>query len=238
MNLKQLLVLVLCIPIGIAIRHAITLGCHIQNPETNHSNSSFKDIIQARSIAWVGVWMLEKYALPFPSYLSEAYIHRHITRVLGQPSAVRESDIQPISVPILPSVEYCLWPASENPTIPKLTSYCMSNFQLSCDLLRIVTPALDKMYVQVPERKRGMEYTIEKGLPSFFTTTTNPVQISSAISCSVSFGEKEDQVTKTHVAMSEFYNNLPSPLRLPSTATKQLPPHVYQFKYVSNTKDA
>jgi hypothetical protein len=114
----------------------------------------------------------------------------------------------------------------------------MSNFQLSCDLLRIVTPALDKMYVQVPERKRRMKHTTEKGLPSFFTTITNPVQISSAVSSSVSFEEKEDQVTKTHVAMSEFYNNLPGPLRLPSTATKQLPPHVYQFKYVSNTEDA
>ncbi|KAJ6019542.1 fungal-specific transcription factor domain-containing protein [Penicillium canescens] len=72
----------------------------------------------------------------------------------------------------------------------------MSNFQISCDLLRIVTPALDKIY---------------------------------AISSSISFEEKEDQVTKTHVAMSEFYNNIPSPLRVPSAATKQVPPHVYQF---------
>lgn len=44
-------------------------------------------------------------------------------------------------------------------------------------------------------------------------------------------------MTKTHVAMSEFYNNLPSPLRLPSTAAKQLPAHVYQFKYVPNAQD-
>ncbi|GLA61443.1 hypothetical protein AtubIFM55763_005997 [Aspergillus tubingensis] len=52
-----------------------------------------------------------------------------------------------------------------------------------------------------------------------------------ALASPLSIHEKEEKATKTHVAMSEFYNNLPSHLRLPATATTQLSPPVYQFKY-------
>lgn len=53
-----------------------------------------------------------------------------------------------------------------------------------------------------------------------------------AFSSCLSLWDKEGLVTKTHVAMSEFYNNLPGHLRLPASATKQLSPPVYQFKEV------
>lgn len=35
--------------------------------------------------------------------------------------------------------------------------------------------------------------------------------------------------------MSEFYNNLPSHLRLPAAATRPVPAHVYQFQLLHHT---
>lgn len=68
---------------------------------------------------------------------------RHIAEILGQPSAIRECDIQPTPVPTVPAVEYNPWPTPNDPL--KLTSHSMSNFQYACDLLHLVSPVLDEM---------------------------------------------------------------------------------------------
>lgn len=47
--------------IGIAIRHAMAVGLHIWDVEKVHSKCDSPDLSQARSIAWAGIWMLEKY---------------------------------------------------------------------------------------------------------------------------------------------------------------------------------
>lgn len=137
---------------GIAFRHAMTIGLHAQKVETVDQSCDPNEMAYARSIAWSGVWMLEKYTFHrhtniSPRCLRSSHIHmrRHITRIIGQPSAITECDVQRISIPILASMEYSLWPNSESSTIPRLVSYCVSNFQLACDLLQTVTPALNKM---------------------------------------------------------------------------------------------
>ncbi|RDW81188.1 fungal specific transcription factor domain-containing protein [Aspergillus mulundensis] len=185
--------------IGIACRHALFLGLHL---ESSGDSSDFSDVKEARTLMWLGTWMLEKYSFPavtFRRVLIDNY--RHITRILGQPSAIRECDIHPFSVPNIPSLEYR--PAFINPLA--MTSHCMSNMQYACDLLRMVSPVIDEIY---------------------------------ELSGSLTLQVKEDKATKAHVAMSVFYNNLPSPLRLPATSTKPLPPHVYQLNLVARVEEA
>lgn len=48
----------------------------------------------------------------------------------------------------------------------------------------------------------------------------------------VSFTEKKSIMTKTDIALTALYNNLPSVLRLPPTSSRPLPPHMYCFQYV------
>ncbi|PYH34892.1 uncharacterized protein BO87DRAFT_358019 [Aspergillus neoniger CBS 115656] len=45
----------------------------------------------------------------------------------------------------------------------------------------------------------------------------------------VSLTEKKSIMTKTDIALTAFYNNLPSVLRLPPTSSRPLPPHMYCF---------
>ncbi|RAH54118.1 hypothetical protein BO85DRAFT_427870 [Aspergillus piperis CBS 112811] len=167
--------------IGIAFRHSLTLGLHVETPTIDGSIQGSQEVLEARSLAWWGVWLLE----------------RHISQILGQPSALRDGDMRPGPVPILPSVEYRLWSVSDK-SDPELAFSSMSNLQYACQLVRMVSPVLDEIH---------------------------------ALESPLSIHKKEEKATKTHVAMSEFYNNLPSHLRLPATATKQLSPPVYQFKY-------
>ncbi|GKZ30165.1 hypothetical protein AbraIFM66950_008024 [Aspergillus brasiliensis] len=171
--------------IGIAIRHCLTLRLHVESSSIEGSIPGSKEAQEARSLAWWGIWLLEK----------------HIAQILGQPSALRDGDICTGPVPIIPSVEYRLWQRSDN-TDPGLVYSSMTNFQYACNLLRMVSPVLDEIYA-----------------------LTSPLSIQ----------EKEEKATMTHVAMSEFYNNLPSPLRLPASATKQLSPPVYQFNLLYHT---
>ncbi|KAL5362918.1 fungal-specific transcription factor domain-containing protein [Aspergillus floccosus] len=166
--------------IGISLRSALALGLHVGSPGKDDSDPGTKVLQEARSLAWLGTWMLEK----------------HIAEILGHPSAVRECDTQPASVPIIPSVEYRPWPTPDIPT-SELTYSCMSNFEYACNLMRMVSPVLDEICL--------------------------------------SLQEKESRVSMSHVAMSEFYNNLPGPLRLPATATKQLSPPVYQLNLLYHT---
>ncbi|RAK91805.1 hypothetical protein BO79DRAFT_167832, partial [Aspergillus costaricaensis CBS 115574] len=167
--------------IGIAFRHSLTLGLHIETPTMDESIQGSQEVLEARSLAWWGVWLLEK----------------HISQILGQPSALRDGDMRPGPVPILPSVEYRLWPVL-HVSGPELAFSSLSNLQYACKLVCMVSPILDEIH---------------------------------ALASPLSIHEKEEKATKTHVAMSEFYNNLPSHLRLPATATTQLSPPVYQFKY-------
>ncbi|PWY72650.1 hypothetical protein BO83DRAFT_445733 [Aspergillus eucalypticola CBS 122712] len=167
--------------IGIAFRHSLTLGLHVETPTIDGSIQGSQEVLEARSLAWWGVWLLE----------------RHISQILGQPSALRDGDMRPGPVPILPSVEYRLWSVSDT-SDPGLAFSSMSNLQYACQLVRMVSPVLDEIH---------------------------------ALESPLSILEKEEKATKTHVDMSEFYNTLPSHLRLPATATKQLSPPVYQFKY-------
>ncbi|GAA84739.1 hypothetical protein AKAW_02853 [Aspergillus luchuensis IFO 4308] len=167
--------------IGIAFRHSLTLGLHVETPTIDGSIQGSQEVLEARSLAWWGVWLLE----------------RHISQILGQPSALRDGDMRPGPVPILPSVEYRLWSVSDK-SDPELAFSSMSNLQYACQLVHMVSPVLDEIH---------------------------------ALESPLSIHKKEEKATKTHVAMSEFYNNLPSHLRLPATATKQLSPPVYQFKY-------
>ncbi|GKZ82008.1 hypothetical protein AnigIFM56816_006538 [Aspergillus niger] len=171
--------------IGIAFRQSLTLGLHVLSTMNDLTQGS-KEVQEAKSLAWWGVWLLEK---------------RHIAQILGQPSAVREGDMYPGPVPIIPSVEYRLWPTSDS-SAPELMYSSMSNFQYACNLLRMVSPVLDEIYA-----------------------FTSPLSIQ----------EREEKATKIHVAMSEFYNNLPSTLRLPATATTQPSPPVYQFNLLYHT---
>ncbi|BCS14838.1 hypothetical protein ALUC_70071A [Aspergillus luchuensis] len=165
--------------IGIAFRHSLTLGLHVETPTIDGSIQGSQEVLEARSLAWWGVWLLE----------------RHISQILGQPSALRDGDMRPGPVPILPSVEYRLWSVSDK-SDPELAFSSMSNLQYACQLVHMVSPVLDEIH---------------------------------ALESPLSIHKKEEKATKTHVAMSEFYNNLPSHLRLPATATKQLSPPVYQF---------
>ncbi|GFN19593.1 Zn(II)2Cys6 transcription factor [Aspergillus tubingensis] len=165
--------------IGIAFRHSLTLGLHIETPTMDESIQGSQEVLEARSLAWWGVWLLEK----------------HISQILGQPSALRDGDMRPGPVPILPSVEYRLWPVF-HASGPELAFSSLSNLQYACKLVCMVSPILDEIH---------------------------------ALASPLSIHEKEEKATKTHVAMSEFYNNLPSHLRLPATATTQLSPPVYQF---------
>ncbi|KAL4908954.1 hypothetical protein BDW74DRAFT_75443 [Aspergillus multicolor] len=167
--------------IGIACRHAMLLGLHLES--SDHSSDS-NDLKEARTLMWLGIWMLEK----------------HITQILGQPGPIRECDKHPFSVPINPSIEYRPWPTSDSSLA--LTSHCMSNMQYACDLIRMVSPVISEIY----------ELTGHSTLQA-----------------------KEEKATKTHVTMSVFYNNLPSPLRLPATSTTPLPPHVYQLNLQYHT---
>ncbi|RDH27426.1 fungal-specific transcription factor domain-domain-containing protein [Aspergillus welwitschiae] len=45
----------------------------------------------------------------------------------------------------------------------------------------------------------------------------------------VTSAEKKSIMTKTNIALTSFYNNLPSVLRLPPTSSRPLPPHMYCF---------
>ncbi|PYH64995.1 uncharacterized protein BO88DRAFT_396114 [Aspergillus vadensis CBS 113365] len=171
--------------IGIALRHSLTLGLHVETSKMDDSIQGVQEVQEAKSLAWWSVWLLEK----------------HIAQILGQPSGLHDGDMRPGPVPILPSVEYRLWPTSDM-TDQKLAFSSMSNLQYACKLLRMVLPVLDEIH---------------------------------ALASPLSIHEKEERVTQTHVAMSEFYNNLPSHLRLPATGTKQLSPPVYQFNLLYHT---
>lgn len=104
------------------------------------------EIEQARSMAKLGIWMVEKCVQLFIAILHHAkYIHRQLTLAMGQPSSIQETNCWPASPPIVPSIEYSLWPPSGDNSAPQMTSSCMSNFQYACELLRIVLPVLDEM---------------------------------------------------------------------------------------------
>ncbi|KAL4877338.1 hypothetical protein BJY04DRAFT_230824 [Aspergillus karnatakaensis] len=170
--------------VGLALRHAIFLGYHLEHPWSNRDTPVSTEAKEAQSMAWLGLWMLEK----------------HIAQVMGQPSHIRHGDMHPIAVPMTPSVEYSPWPTADSSH--GLTSHSMTNMQYACDLLGIVSAVLDKMHSRI-----------------------NPL----------TFQEKESNATQTHVNMSVFYNTLPSALRLPPVASKQLPPHVYQLNLYYHT---
>ncbi|KAL3471756.1 hypothetical protein BJX99DRAFT_250214 [Aspergillus californicus] len=166
---------------GIAYRHALFLGLHLESLEDGPESNSLNE---ARVMLWTGIWMLE----------------RHITQVLGQPTTIRECDMQPIRVPLISSMEYS--PLSIPNRSSNLSSHCMSNMQYACDFLCMVSPVLRDLY---------------------------------ALSGSLDVQAKENEVTKTHVALSQFYNNLPSSLRLPATSTQPVPPHVHQLNLQYHT---
>lgn len=151
------------------------------------------------------------------------------SQIIGQPSALRDGDMRPRPVPILPSVEYRLWSVSHT-SDPELTFSSMSNLQYAGNLVRMVSPVLDEMWV-VSARHEQCSWVSPARLREACLKDFTNYASSHALASPLGIHEKEEKATKTHVAMSEFYNNLPSHLRLPATATKQLSPPVYQFKY-------
>ncbi|KAL4971866.1 hypothetical protein BDW66DRAFT_155230 [Aspergillus desertorum] len=104
------------------------LGFDTDNEKTSGAGSVSTELREARSILWLGIWMLES----------------HITQILRQPSIVGYRDISQVSVPSIASVEYRPWPTPDNPL--NLTSHSMSNMNYAYDLLRMVLPVLNEIY--------------------------------------------------------------------------------------------
>ena len=99
-------------------------------------------------MAKLGIWMVEKFvqlSIAILHHTKYRDIHRQLTQAMGQPSFIQESDCWPVSPPIVPNIEYSLWPPSGDNFTPQMTSSCMSNFQYSCELQRTVLPVLDEM---------------------------------------------------------------------------------------------
>lgn len=51
------------LPLGIANRHALFLGLHLPTLETGGDMTESNDLKEARSIAWLGTWYLQKYRI-------------------------------------------------------------------------------------------------------------------------------------------------------------------------------
>lgn len=125
--------------LGIALRHAMLLLLHIEEDKPGRTP---QQQIEACSIAWKGILMLEKYASSVPQQSYKILnSSRNLSQIIGHPSAIREYDTRASPLPIIPDIEFGSWAGSNT----RLPSYQISSFQYACDLFQMASPVLDNM---------------------------------------------------------------------------------------------
>ncbi|OKL62053.1 hypothetical protein UA08_02149 [Talaromyces atroroseus] len=121
--------------IGIAVRIAYNLGLNLDCTPWLNKNLISEEEAEIRKIAWWGCYLLDKL----------------FNIGLGRPGMIKEWDITALRPSLLRSVEFSPWEIHEeglNISIPMSRS--ISNMHYMCEIFRIVSNALDQIFLKLP----------------------------------------------------------------------------------------